>query len=820
MTDWGNVLSQSLPNLSGTPGRGATAAPTAAATPSQPPVARNIQWQTPGGSAATGLSSSRKASQTVEEMLAQHEQDIMDKLLHETEEATKTQTADFIKARMQQMWQEDREVWIQELIGVRSLGGLSATSKQQRPPGSGNTPFGLLPSPSGGAMTTLGGRHLTAPSSSSTAAGSAWSQEHALALGQGGRTQDLDPAFVQAHWEVLRTTSDSYHTAGNLKKLIDPSTNDPVLLGYATALDWTMTLLSSRSTESPIDRAAATLVHLCRQFQRGLKRRVQEAIVSGATTADSSNFTNEAARDCFQYSGLVLGDAHSVWSVLYYCLRIGNAQAALEVWLHADHSSNLTNSQYKAIRQILTVMAEGGVDCVWERGVPLVPANDRLELFDLLERQSNDNETMSDSANIHMMGVLAILSGLADLPQSETIPGFANTEDDLFGSLWKALMDNDPVHKLHEFAETIQAEGAERSHNNETGGWSYALHLLVSQQYARAFVHLAESGKDVLLHAAHLTLVLATAGVDISNLGEGNLNKDLVAKIVAAYANQLLELAGSQAALDYLIRIPDKALACKEVAKLIANTGEVTTLVGTFNANGGREGNETLDQHLSPAQISAVLAEAAALSMPDRSDRQKISTALLCYMSAERFDSVLVLLNELISPPDHKDENREHWILQTKQFHENFIDNRSGVFAVLERQQKTGLIQVSRTLMDLNRLFDLLHTTQYAEAWSVLKNLRLVPLVQTDMAMLVANFRTMDDIIRRSYPAVLKGAMQILYREHMRIKSDVQGGVAAVVLERLRELQQHARFVVTFAGLIGTAADKMESLSQMQALMI
>ena len=774
----------------------------------------NFQWTTTstgGGTtpaanrptAPTSAARTTTTTQTVEELVANYEQTILDDILKNTEEETRHATNQFLESQIDQMREQDRKAWLEELVGFRSWGEQSGSGAARDLP-----------------AVTDGHHHAVLPysnTSSNSNNTSAWSQTQVLMLGRGKREGYLDPGFERAHWNVVNNMTGSLATAEALKDLVDRMTQnrnaDSVLSGYSTAWDLILTMLRTGKVSSPVERASSTLVHLCWQFESVVNMRVQGGIGSGAVT-ESSNFSQQGARICQLYAKLVFGSSYSVWQIVYYCLRIGDANAAYEVW-NAMSDPRLSDTHRSAISNVLGEMSKANVACLWEAGIPFLPSPERRALEEMIDRQDSMND-------IHFHGVLNLLTGHHDLPTDESTPGFSNLEDYLFGCLWKAQLATNPVEALCHFGKEMQAH-ASHFQDERSGGWSYALPLLASQQYARACSHLAESGEDVLLQAAHLGLVLATAGIEIANLGDASPDRHILASIVEAYANTIpdKDSSGSLAALEYLVRIPEKELACKAVAKLIVATGKLNEIAGEINDDGLRVGLTPLDQHFEHYQVKLVLTEAADLCLRNPNDNQKISVAIMCYMLASRYDSVVSLLNKRISPPDQQAEHRGYWLAQVRSFRETFISKRTAVYRQLEKDKKLGLVDAMRTLLDLNEFFENLNKSQYEQAWLVVKQLGMVPSTQTELNYMVRMYReNVDDSIRGCYPAVLLGAMTALHYEHSRVKNAIQGAAVPVVSQRLKELQSQASLLITFSGLIEAPSDQIKALSKLQAPMV
>jgi hypothetical protein len=361
-------------------------------------------------------------------------------------------------------------------------------------------------------------------------------------------------------------------------------------------------------------------------------------------------------------------------------LRCGDAVAAKKA---LDVASSTHEGAIEVpVRNVISLMSQrqGNFSCLWESGPPTLSTQDRQTIADLYDRANN-----LEPGNIYRMGTLALLSGIKSLPSTDA-RGFSTIEDYLFGCLWRAVQDQNPMNEIAKLGELIQTFGPQHFNDEETGGWSYALPLLASQQFKTALAHLADAGGPTgLLQATHLGLVLSFAGVAVDDVGHDVSPQCIVTLLLVAYVSKL---PTATAALEYLLRIPKKDRARKEVsvsvtreeccflefailtskcvpyfirkiASLIVRSyGTEQRLAGTLSADGVRQ-DSILDKHFSREEVSQVIAEAAEKFRKEAYDRSKAEAAAMLYMLAGRYSSVLMLLNELMAPPDQLDDNRK-----------------------------------------------------------------------------------------------------------------------------------------------------------------
>lgn len=762
-------------------------------------------------------------AESLQDMLGRHEQDILNKIILQTEAETRQRTDQLVERQLQQAWEKERDCWIQELVGTRNLRGAANTNTSTTAPG-------MAPLQSSGSSghghTTLSVRPSEAQTWSQSSAPPSSYNHHGSSI-VGTREEPsgpADPRVVQAHLSVVQEEIKGEPTPRQLEqavekfqKLTDPASGSPMESSYASAWQLVSQLIKVHK-HSPVDQAMAALVHFCQQFQMLVVNRVRRGALAHQDMSVPTLYANDMAGQCAAFCKLTLGATDSPWPVLFYCLRCGDAVAAKEVL--SKSTISLSGDAQAALNRILTAMAQGqrNACCFWNAGPPRIDAGDRQMVADLLEHSKN-----MESKDMHQTGVYALLSGMASYPTSETVLGFSAIEDYLCSCLWKALLHSNPVDQLVQLAKVIDQYGPDYFYDAKSFGWSFALPLLATQQYQKALSHLAGAGGATgILQAAHLGLILVGAGVPVGNLGQPQGPDNVVAALLVAYSNRLIAdpATGSLAALEYIARIPNRTQARRETAALIAKTGETEKLVGSLNAQGIREKNGALEKHFSTAEISAVLGEAADILSREKSDRQKLGSAAMCFMLAGRYADVLSLLNQLLSPPNEPNEDRQFWLEQTKAFHSHYLAKRTHVLDVLEEDNQLYLIKTSRTMIDLNAFFERLRADQFEEALAISEGLQLLPASQNDVASKETAYQGLNIHIKQAYPFFLVGAMQALYSEHRRIKLDRQAGASPVVRKRLQELQEKARILVTFAGLVGMAREQTESLSRLESLMI
>lgn len=812
-----------------------------------------------------GSSNGAKTAQakSTEEAVAEHEENILQTLRNQLDEAIQNDANQVIDNSLQQSWERKHNQWLEEI----SVGGRhKKTNGNNLMTDATNT---YAPTGSESSMGRYGGSASVRSSIS-------------VISRQDGRDTQLDPQLIRSHGLVVQDLprllpADAARRFGSLvmASKSSPTTTtitQPSFRGYATAWNWMTRLLEyqqrhsgyNRSTMTSgmdaIDRAIATVIHFCDQFHTEMDQAIKAAIVSGQTDLIQDTYKDPVAKNCQAFSKLFFGSTTTTttetvsttmpWHILYFCMRCGSGSAALEVWQTSQSMAQISNAVATSIEKLLIAMEPWGELA----RPPQLPQTDRRTVADYLEslQQQQASLVVEEGGNggaegrsppsVHQIGFLALLSGTGNVPIASTEHGFKTIEDFLFARISHALLQRDPVQQLAELGKSIQGYGSSYFGDSESGGWAYSLPLLMTQQYSKALTHLVEDGFNLgLFQATHLGLLLSSSSIELEDLGQPNEDEDLASSLLVAYAGRLVAepTAGSLAALEYLALIPRRDRKRKEVATLIAKTGDLQRLVGGVDENGMRYGGESLNSKFSKQDVVALLRDAAEMILRDsHGDDLKMGTAAMCFMLAGRYDNVLRLLCDMLYPPNEDEcgdstttnntstssietsASRQFWMNQTKQFHQFYLERRTHVMEVLEREQKLHLIQTSRLMMQLNIFFQLLKATKYFEAWRVACETKLLPVDRNDMSSKQELYRSgLDDTIKRSFPSFLVGAMQSLIQQHTQTKRQQQqmsrsnsDGVAA---QRLVELKNHASLLVVFGGTLGIASDRMSRLEAM-----
>ena len=516
------------------------------------------------GSAAASAAPTKFVS--VQEIIHQRRGNIINKLFTDEMQKTRERCDKMHAMRMKKDWEEQKELYMKELVGDRRLGGSSNVTKFE-----------------------------------SITAGSAPSQSNL-------QYQINDHLRLVKDWN---NKTDNISTIYEFSRLASKSPS------YAAA--WKLVYaLQQRKTDSPLGRAIATMSHLGRQFRAHVENRVRSATATGQAPAESKYAGT--AHTVATYVHLTVGSQVTHWATIFYCLRCGDFVGAKQV-LDAHEPGHVLAATLEVYAK-----QQGPEPYFWDQ-VTFVNANP------VAAHQQTTNNDFENACR-------SLLSGQGALGSS---PLIKTIEDFMYTSLWHAIFGGtQPQEALVAIGARIKGLGPKHFQGDDSANcWSYAMPLLLAQQYRSSMVHLAEgNGEQGVLQAAHLSLFLP----ELQDLGEDS-TQCLLTVLLVELASKLTPASASNA-LEYLIRIPDESQKRKKIVELIVETRQFKELAGALSADGVRRGEKAaLDQHFPARAVCDLLEEAALLANARNSTRDALELLNL----AERYASLLSLLNEKLA---------------------------------------------------------------------------------------------------------------------------------------------------------------------------
>ena len=684
------------------------------------------------------------------------------------------------------------------------------------------------------------------------------------------------------------------------------------VVGALVMMSATSTNGSSDTTRS---NAAGSLLYLAEQFRSHILSRVRSSAMSGsAASAEGGGGSNNGfANDVATYvnlelghissSGAVTGAAVSPWRKLYRCLRCGDVAAALATIQHGFSSvggAGNDDDTAAAVAAVVKALAkfQGGKNSVWSAAatsgggieglLSSVPSAAIDAVVELCHGSANtssqgDGEASYRTACLSLLCLGQSRPGIGDGGGADAAGGSGSSaaastvEDYLYEALWSAFFQqsNDactaavsnlgasvrhwgPAH----FEEEDDTGGGGMSFVSDTGtnqpplsgGWSYAIPLLASQQFESALTYLARVGGPAgLLQATHLAILMHLARIDLGDLTSGSISggerggRVLLTSLLSSYASTLQE---ARAALEYLVLIPDPVSAgasrsivtTSRTAKayvqgLILESRAFEALAGLIGPDGkrvppsqdmnGRAG--ALDAHFSPSEVSSLLAGAA----DDARRRSNAADAAELLSLAGKYADLLSVLNSELASllvVDDADADmmgqRQFWRSAADAFHNLHLSGGPNhVMANLEVERRLDLGGTFKLIMNLMVFFDRCQARDWEGAWTLIDALGVFPSTEDDMSRSVANYQTLDSILKgKPFRHAAIGAMESLYQQHSVLKARLGGSqtseAAGAINQGLEDLRARARLLVTFVGLCRLEGDVSARIARMEAYMV
>lgn len=490
----------------------------------------------------------------------------------------------------------------------------------------------------------------------------------------------------------------------------------------------------------------------------------------------------------------------------------------------------------------------------------IVPVALRYDVADQYRRlktcfitSSSENPNLSQNVHVdeYQLACLALLSLEEKLITVGTKGIILTVEDYIFANLWWAvnLSTESPIgsligrkscaEEIFQLGDNIKTWGAD--YFEGTPGWSYALPLILSQQFYTAMAHLASSADQGLLVATHLSLALHSSGAKITdtNIDKDESNTEFLCSILYAYADAL-QILTPCGALLYLTFIPRQAASTEEASgkqkvaiysrlcRLLLNSKCFEALAGHISVDGSRvpsSGMGGLDKYFSRTEVSDILELASEETLRDG----HVADSAELLMLAERYGSLLALLCRQLSTfvglEECNTDERQFWRTAAQNFYSIYLDKgRTYVVQILEQEGRLSLKKSLYILLQLTESFDSHRDGLWQNCWDILDKLDFFPRNESAMALKVSSFYELDGAIRDIFHGVILIGMEALYHEFMKLKSSFAGDSPAglTAQQRLSEIRYRVKLLVTFTGLIqfrDSSKTKMR-INRMEVLML
>lgn len=478
----------------------------------------------------------------------------------------------------------------------------------------------------------------------------------------------------------------------------------------------------------------------------------------------------------------VQGFENADWATLYYCIRCGDLQAALEVARSLD----------RTISDLSAWITE------YSRDRTLSPSTEhKVQLY--------YKRNIRNSGDPYAVAVFCVL-GRCDV--SEVHAEIAEKTEDYLWIKLSQIVVSDNTHTQSEALtplklQNLLADYGESHFNASSNPLLYFQVLFLTYQFEAAIEFLSRF-PNMRCHALHVALALHEANILIKahNLHESLLSSkpgDQSSLTIVQRLNlprllmlytRTFELTDPREALNYLYFLREEKhenqnLFMECTSELVRETGEFSMLLGGRNADGSRRPG--LVDKFCGGESRQLIAKVAA----DIESKGLFEDAIQLHDLAGHHDNVLTLLNRLISP----------LVPTADGAHSDRVRIKSLALGIAQRYRSQS-VEMSRdlrstfyTLLDLLTFFDLYHLGRYEAALDVINELHILPTKPEQVQIRVASFSSYSEEIRRNIGEILLATMNLLAKQ---IKAVPHASKSKEVFAA----RSYARALLTFAGML------------------
>uniref|UniRef100_A0AAQ4PPI7 Nuclear pore complex protein Nup93 n=1 Tax=Gasterosteus aculeatus aculeatus TaxID=481459 RepID=A0AAQ4PPI7_GASAC len=499
-------------------------------------------------------------------------------------------------------------------------------------------------------------------------------------------------------------------------------------------------------------------------------------------------------------------ECHPVWAVIYYCLRCGDLNAAMQVVNRVQHQLGDFKTWFQEYMNSPT-----------RRLSPTLENKLRLHY----------RRVLRNSADPYKRAVYCLI-GKCDISDNHGEVA-DKTEDYLWLKLNQVCFDDDgsssPQDRLTlpQLQKQLLEDYGESHFSASQQPFLYFQVLFLTAQFeaAVAFLFRVERLRSHAVHVAlvlyELQLLLKSSGQSAQLLSQEPGDPPMVRRLnficLLMLYTRKFESTDPREALQYFYFLRNEKDSQGEnmfmrcVSELVIESREVSDpclqrAPGVIDKFAGD----------TRAIINKVALEAE--------NKGLFEEAVKLFELAKNPDKVLELMNRLLSPV----------VAQVSAPQSNKERLKNTAVAIAERYRSQGIAgdkSINSTfylLLDLTTFFDEYHAGHLDRAYDVMERLKLLPLSQDSVEERVAAFRNFSDEVRHNLSEVLLVTMNILLTQHKRLKAapaGTPGRPLRTAEDRDMQLRSQARALITFAGMIpyNMAGDTNARLVQMELLM-
>lgn len=509
----------------------------------------------------------------------------------------------------------------------------------------------------------------------------------------------------------------------------------------------------------------------------------------------------------WKYNNLTFINGIPIWALIFYLLRAGLLQEALEVAIN-------NKASFKKVEQSFLTYLKAYVSSK-DHTLP-------IEFSARLHTEYSQHIKSSLDGDPFRLAVYKII-GRCDLTRKNISFITLSVEDWLwfhFMLIKNDISDSDPVYErysLNDFQNIIVSYGHTRFANY------YSQVLILSGLYELTVEYVYSISE---IDAVHLAIVMAdqgllqvdtdpsnTSGTDFITIKDGQ-RKINFAKVLGNYTKSF-KYSDPRIAAEYLILIalivtPEQVELCHEALReLVLETKEFTILLGKINRDGTRipgvlEERQPLLHLKDEKEFLRKITEHAALKADEDG---RVYDCLLLYQLSEEYNIVITIVNGLLSdllcntdldqPLVTVDENNEtNPVLIAKKIIFIYIENLEISQKVQTKNKETCTILLK--LADARRAYQ---AKQWETTLALVEELDLLPFSDEVSARRKAqDFTGLNENIVKNIPNLLVMVMSCISQLIIGLnQSDYKSTTKAQQVEALKNVSRNC---MMYAGMI------------------
>ncbi|XP_076809690.1 nuclear pore complex protein Nup93-like [Clavelina lepadiformis] len=487
-------------------------------------------------------------------------------------------------------------------------------------------------------------------------------------------------------------------------------------------------------------------------------------------------------------------DGIPLWAVIFYCLRCGDLDAAVDV---AKQNEHIIPEFYTWIQEY-----------AHNNGRKLSSASAN-------KMKIQYKRSVSGSADPYKIAVYCII-GHCDVTDVHTEVA-KRAEDYLWIKLSQVEVTDKPyaddLLTLYRLQTLLVDEYGESHFNAASNPLLYFQILMLTCQFEQAIEFLSRF-EALRCHAVHIALALNVQEFlltplslhakmltcdPVDNSACTIIKKLNLCRLIMMYTRKF-ELTDPREALNYFyflrnVKSEGQSLLAHCTSELVRETGEFEMLLGKLNPDGSRKPG-VIDKYCSKdkEQLRKLISKVAADTEAKGLHEDAVHLHDLC----GNHDQTLTLLNRLLSmvisssDDSHPDRSRlKHLSLSIAERYRNHSVETSQL-----------LRSTFHLLLDLVSFFDLYHANRVEQALDVMRELQILPSSTEQVHSKVTAFKLYSDDIRQNIANILLATMNLLVRQ-CKVQQNLNKSVVTKTGDSVFvNARQYARALITFAGML------------------